>query len=715
MRQLHRVAFAFALLVNIAARAAIPVADDAYTEHDYRKALLAFNRRTLVDVYEKSGKKDPKWDGAAKAFLEGVAIRASNAAAEPLYRLSGEPPYAKLKALEDAAINAGCDDPLVLYCRIIRMQEDGRPASEMLPILEQVVTQLNAESAAEPSWRGVWAQHRLCQLTDPKDAAARANEWDRFKDVAVDFITRWKCQDVDARIIYQNLWEILEAQGPDYQQAFAKALRAKPGGDAWLREMLLGSADIKAAWHFRGGGWANTVTDGGWAGFNRHLAQARDHLTEAHKLQPKFPEAAAEMITVAMGAGTELNEDERAWFNQAVAAQFDYGPAYYSYIWASRPRWGGTIGRMYDFGLECAQTKRYDTRVPRFLLRALDEIAAEMNGPQFWRQPGVYDEVKSLYDGLAAHAQTKRNKPTEADAVRSEQAAFAWRAQNYEEAKRLLDALGDRVDYAAFEKYNAMGRLAASHVYAMQTPWKTFVDTAEQVAGINDVAAAIAVYDSCIDDVANDDKALFFLKSRRQQLQWQKQYDAGAWVHIQPAKDLIGWNPQAGKWDVDESGGVVGTFVKRELCWLPCQGQFVRGSFVIEGNVELLDDKNCSAGVGMTYNKLDQIYGFFLQRDVRGGKSYFRRDFYPGSRDAMELQPKNKFRFTFAAGRAAATVNDTEIFRDYDVSYLWKANKSYLGIGGRWGEPGSRMRFTNLRIRSTNAAAPDDQNGNEKR
>ncbi|MEA2709813.1 MAG: hypothetical protein QOF78_2414 [Phycisphaerales bacterium] len=704
MRHAHRLGFVLAILFSVVSRAAIPVAADAYTDHDYGKAMLAFNRRALHDVYAKSGKKNPKWDALVLKLFDGMAIRHANFRAEQVYRLPDEPPPPELMARAQAAIDAGCDDPLVRYCLAALQQEQNRPAAELMPAMEQLAAELTA--SAEPSWRGVWAQHRICRLIGADDPAGRANHWERFKDVAIDLIVRWKYQDIDARIIYEQIWMTLESEGPDYQQAFVKALNAKKGGDPWLREMILGSADVKAAWHYRGGGWANTVTDGGWAGFNRHLDQARDHLTAAWKLQPKFPEAAAEMITVAMGAGDRLGESDRAWFDRAVAAQFDYAPAYASFLWASRPRWGGTIGKMYDFGVECAQTKRYDTRVPRFLLRALDDIASDMNGPQFWRQPGVYEQVKELYDGLAGET-AKRKVPEESDKLRSEQAAFAWRVQRYDEARIILDEQGDHFYRGAFERYGAMGMLAASHAYAMRPGLSDAINEAERQATQNQIDVARASYESALAKLDANDKAAFFLKSRIRQLQWQKQFDAGEWVDIQPTKDFAGWSPQAGKWEVDEQGGVVGTFLTRQLTWLPCQGQFVHGSFVVEGNVELLDEgKNCSAGVGMTYDSLDRIYGLYFQRDARRGSTVLRRDFWPGAQDAIALQPKNKFSFTFAAGRAGANVNDKEIFRDYDVSYMWQASRSYLGIGGRWGEPGSRMRFTNLRIRAVNNPAP---------
>ena len=51
----------------VAARAAIPGADDpkAFTDHDYRRQRLDFNRRTLAGAYDRVGKHDPAWDERA--------------------------------------------------------------------------------------------------------------------------------------------------------------------------------------------------------------------------------------------------------------------------------------------------------------------------------------------------------------------------------------------------------------------------------------------------------------------------------------------------------------------------------------------------------------------------------------------------------------------------------------------------------------------------
>ena len=98
-------AFLLTILLSMLApvHAAIRVADDAYTEHDYRKAVLAFNRRTLHEAYEKSGRKSEKWDAAALKLFDGFAIRFTNAKADWPYALPGQPSTAQLKAVAQEA------------------------------------------------------------------------------------------------------------------------------------------------------------------------------------------------------------------------------------------------------------------------------------------------------------------------------------------------------------------------------------------------------------------------------------------------------------------------------------------------------------------------------------------------------------------------------------------------------------------------------------
>src|SRR5262245_61650577 len=105
------------------ASAAIPGADDpnAYTRWSYYRDLLAFNRRTTLDVYKQVGHHDAKWDEHANALLDGCAKRMSEGKLPVSYR-SGVPPIQELVAHVKPITEAGCDDPLVLdMCAVVCM------------------------------------------------------------------------------------------------------------------------------------------------------------------------------------------------------------------------------------------------------------------------------------------------------------------------------------------------------------------------------------------------------------------------------------------------------------------------------------------------------------------------------------------------------------------------------------------------------------------
>jgi hypothetical protein len=120
MRPVH--AAALALLLALAsprhACAAIPGADDpnAYTEHDYRRALLAFHRRSLGEAYRDVGRRDAKWDAQAEGFLDAAALALANREASLIYTLADAPTAEAALKLGQAARDASCDDPAVRWC-----------------------------------------------------------------------------------------------------------------------------------------------------------------------------------------------------------------------------------------------------------------------------------------------------------------------------------------------------------------------------------------------------------------------------------------------------------------------------------------------------------------------------------------------------------------------------------------------------------------------
>src|SRR5205823_7908700 len=84
---------------------------------------------------------------------------------------------------------------------------------------------------------------------------------------------------------------------------------------------------------------------------------------------------------------------------------------------------------------------------------------------------------------------------------------------------------------------------------------------------------AIKSYEQALQVAASDERGLFYLKSRLKQVQWQKQFDSGDWVQIQPEKDFAAWCPIQGDWKLDDDGNLVGTADSAGLMIL-CQAVF---------------------------------------------------------------------------------------------------------------------------------------------
>ena len=559
------------------AGAAIPGANDpkAYTEHDYRRAVLEYNRRTMGEAYIAVGKRDPKWEAQAVAFLDALAETFSYLPAAPQYRRTADDGLAVLETLGKRARDAGCDDPLITYSYGVVLSLLNRPPNQVRPLIERGAAELY--TSRYPLNRASAAAHREVKLTPDSEPEKRQAAWERYKDVTLTLIAGWKYKDVDRRIILAHVWDQLEEHGLERQKDFAAALALQGGADPWVSHMIRGRYEDSAAQ--RGDG----------AGGNR----AREQFQAAWALEPKFPEPAVELIGVSMRSSNRPKEEMRLWFDRAIEGQLDHPRAYIAYLHGLYPGWHGSHDAMYAFGRECAQTMRFDTRVPYQLIVALEFIANDERSPRIWQRPGVYAQVETVLDGMAKH----EPKAAHADFYRSYNAAIAWRANEFDEARTRLEAIGERFQPEVFKWLNVMPALAISHIYAMAPPTQAQVKLAEQQAAASEFEAAAKTYQDALT-APRDERAAYFLRGRGKQLQWQQHFVAGEWVDIQPDKDLSGWFPQAGKWEVDEKGGLVGSYMPDGLM-LVCQAVFFGKDFVIEGDVEL-GDFSCDGGIGIS-------------------------------------------------------------------------------------------------------------------
>jgi len=587
--------FVVALLVACrasVAHAAIPGAENkkAFTQRDYQKALFAYNQRTLTHAYKENGKKDPKWDAAAIKFLDAMALRFTNASGNDWSTLPGQAGEAELLKLADAAIAAGCEDALVTYCRAVLLDDAKRTSpAEVGPVVQSAAQQMF--EGKYPVNRALSAYRRMYRLTDKSERARCEEVLNSIYDLTTALVVHWKYAQLDQRIILANVWEDVAADPPEWRTKLIDAINA--AGDAcdpWMRQMILGRHEIKLAWDARGTGFANTVGREGWRGFEEHLTKAKEHLAKAHEIKPTFPEAAVDMMDVELGQGG----NGRAWFERATAAQFDYYAAYRGLLWSLRPRWHGSHEEMYAFGVECLQTKRFDTSVPAFFLKALNDVAEDAESPAIYSRPGVWEKVNECFVGQLAQGGSFANESF----YPSYHAAFAWRCGQFAEARKLFDKLGASMNERPFLNFNVMPRLARSHAYAMRDELSTQIGAAEQQASAGDPGGASAAYDKLAASLKPDDPASYYLRSRRTQLAWQQKFDAGEWVDLKPDKSLHGWQPILGTWTVNDDGSVDGV-VNDGGCWMLCQANFLGGDFEVEVTLELPDDGKGSVAGGV--------------------------------------------------------------------------------------------------------------------
>ncbi len=90
----------------------------ARARNENRYNDLNWNRESAVAAYRSAGRRSPKWDAAAEEALR----RFPRPSIDPRVRPTDD--RARMAPFE-AAVAAGCDDPLVLYCYARAMEEAG--------------------------------------------------------------------------------------------------------------------------------------------------------------------------------------------------------------------------------------------------------------------------------------------------------------------------------------------------------------------------------------------------------------------------------------------------------------------------------------------------------------------------------------------------------------------------------------------------------------
>ncbi len=497
-------------------------------------------------------------------------------------------------------IAAGVDDPVLLWLTEAaghRLNHEWRPAEKLLkkarehaalaeysPLVKECIlsefirirTQANATVFEKEKLAVEWGEALLAVVSD-----ARLFKPDEDR-ILLEFAVR----------IIKN------------RDAFKKhhdkvlALCDHAGFSPWLKAMLRGHYEVRTAWNFRGNEFAGKVKEEGWKGFEEHLIKAREALAEAWKLKPEYPESASEMIAVVMGGGGEEKDTLQLWFARAVAAEFDYLPAYSAMKWALRPRWGGSEGQMAAFALACARTRRFDTLVPNTFFHVMNDMVEEASdwGPVY-RNKLIRPVMLEVSEGYL-HEPSRLNE----QAMRQSYLAFnAWLVDDLDQAAKAMKNVGPKMPSSVIKSmiHHKTSEVIVRgeidlHAHRMLDTWRQLE------------AATKAKYNASIPDLVLKIKKAYgtdpmpeLVNGRLFGFEFEDQLKKGDWVKLVVDADLAHWKKLAGNWSA-ENGVLVNHGDDHD--GLILYSGSVGDNFEMRGSYEVQSRANCCQGLGVVVN-----------------------------------------------------------------------------------------------------------------
>lgn len=433
-----------------------------------RAALKLWSRD--IEMYRKFTWDPPEMQDEAAEFMRAVQLQF-------LPRPRGRDPRIT-SAMGEKLFEKGCRDPLVRSYYVLALLQEGALRSEAF--ITQVLKGFDEICYPEEArWVALYSA-----LAVKSSVLFPSNPGNLSGDL-VRVVTRRLCdptlEPLMVRVVFFELRVVLgNSSAPEnrtqVEPIYKGCMAVKEKMDPWLQHMITAQYLIDEGWWMRGNRFAQYVSPAAWPIFHEKLVKAKGELLEALKLHPDWVEPAELMIGVAMTGETGDSADE--WFEKAVALDPDSLHAYSSYLWALRPRWGGSVEEMYQLAIRAADYRKYDSRVPAFFLTAIEDVEEELHLAQneviyedhpVWRMPGVYERACEILDGMIKHPSRQGEivlYPTY-EVLMTRKFCVACRAGRLQEARQIADQLGGKLsEPVLFTWYQQPARLIAE-MYAL--------------------------------------------------------------------------------------------------------------------------------------------------------------------------------------------------------------------------------------------------------
>jgi hypothetical protein len=418
-------------------------------------AEISWMRQSARDAYAAGGHTDPRWDTAAQKAIDLAVV-------PKMDRTRTTRDDQRSIALIAAAIDAGCDDPLISFLYLRRLRQANR-----ITLLE-AARQMDKPVAGvlAGSYPAFWQMDAALFRADQLLGAAASRQARRtFRAAGSDITLARKLLPQitaaadfprpDLRTISDQLLQLqirLTQNPKEAEEQVADDLHAAGASESVI-------LDFRGRYHvcvIRGDwNWCAVPPDQRFftrtVNLDTEAAAAAECLSRSWQLDKNDPDAATMMVRLARLHGMP-EEELNTWFSRAMEAytnNFDACSEKMHYLMKYRD-----ADAAIEFGRACLASGNWQGRIPFVLVDAHLDIAYRQRGDSYLGQDEVWKDSSTVCENYL-----KRYPHSARD--RSFYTTLACRAGKWEIANREFQRLGDdavierfggRADYAYWKR-----------------------------------------------------------------------------------------------------------------------------------------------------------------------------------------------------------------------------------------------------------------------
>jgi hypothetical protein len=411
------------------------------------------------------------------------------------------------------------------------------------------------------------------------------------------------------------------------------------------------------------------------------------------------------MIYVSLG-DSGIGE-MRLWFDRTVAAQVDHVGAWQELRWGLRPRWYGDLDAMLAFGVMAANTRRYDTDIPRRLFDSVSDIESELElppGEHIYGRADIWPHLQEMYEGYIAEPSQAETR----DGWRTTYSVVAFLAGKYDVARTQLEAIHWQPWPQNLQNWGRDLSLMTEEVAARTGAQGQEIAAAETRYQNGNLSIAKRLYSECAGQTNIDERTRNFVQDRLATIEMEQRLQTGEWVNFLPAEEnLTGWMVQCGKFkplatgalevQADPNGHVIFSRAR------------VGSDFEVKGAFEVVRSSTDAFQAGLVMGTPSTAWCSFRMK--KNGDEGEVASFADGWTTRQIHSPvtldngTNTFYFRFQHGLVSATVNGKEVFKTAKPPehLTLPTSQSHLGLGAYNDVNETVIRYRDVQVRKVSA------------